>query len=134
VVEKRDQDDDRDRNAKKPKQNSTAHLALLCAAWRECWRLTNSRLPKFVPEALGTFCGAQVLRPSSAVRPNGRDQGQGPVRLRRVLLSDQAFAIAVAPSMLSLWENSLLLPRSSPRLSPLGHLATTITISFSQFI
>jgi hypothetical protein len=31
VVEKRDQDDDRDRNAKKPKQNPTAHFTLLNA-------------------------------------------------------------------------------------------------------
>jgi hypothetical protein len=29
VIEKRDQDDDRDRNAEKPKQNSTAQSTLL---------------------------------------------------------------------------------------------------------
>jgi hypothetical protein len=33
VVEKRDQNDDRDRNAEKPKQNSTAQFTLLNAAF-----------------------------------------------------------------------------------------------------
>jgi hypothetical protein len=35
MVEKRDQDDDRDRNAEKPKQNSTAQVTLLMLRWRE---------------------------------------------------------------------------------------------------
>ena len=35
VVEKRDQNDDRDRNAEKPKQNSTAQFTLLMMRWRE---------------------------------------------------------------------------------------------------
>jgi hypothetical protein len=33
VVEQRDQDDDRDRNAEKPKQNSTAQSTLLMLRW-----------------------------------------------------------------------------------------------------
>jgi hypothetical protein len=35
VVQKRDQDDDRDRNAEKPKQNSTAQVTLLMLRWRD---------------------------------------------------------------------------------------------------
>jgi hypothetical protein len=37
VIEERDQDDDRDRHAEKPKQNSTAHITLLMLRWRKCW-------------------------------------------------------------------------------------------------
>ena len=35
MVKKRDEDDDRDRNAEKPKQNSTAQVTLLMLRWLE---------------------------------------------------------------------------------------------------
>ena len=58
VIEKRDQDNDRDRNAQKPKQNPTTHIVLLDAIRANIEPALNHRSSRFVPGPASNFSSA----------------------------------------------------------------------------
>jgi hypothetical protein len=98
VVEKRDQNDDRDRNAEKPKQNSTAQFTLLNVAFTRIvsGRSTLRRLNLFQVETAHSAI-AYLLAAVS-----GRPIGEERTHLERFAGQSRAWNVgSVLPGLIS---------------------------------